>query len=78
VECGRAISQLARTDTPYVVPVVPVVVVGIQATTIVVQVVPIRGIVRGRRPPVPVAGIVERAIVVVSASNRGEGKLIFL
>ena len=77
MECGRAISQLARTDTPYVVPVVPVVV-GIQATTIVVQVVPIRGIVRGRRPPVPVAGIVERAIVVVSASNRGEGKLIFL
>ena len=66
-------SQLARADTPHREPVVLVVVVGIQATTIVVQVVLVVAIVRGSRPPVAVgASIVERAIVVVPTKDRRE------
>ena len=69
VECGRERQALARAYAPYIVPVVLVVVVGIQAATIVVQVVLVVAIVRSRRPPVPVVSIVERAIVVVPTGN---------
>ena len=74
MEGGRALSKaLTRADTPHGVPVVLVVVVGIQATTIVVQVVLVVAIVRGSRPPVAVgASIVERAIVVVPTKDRRE------
>ena len=60
---------LLRTHTAYEVPVVPVVVIAVELTTIVVQVVTIRGIVCRSRPPVPVAGIVEGTIVVVAARD---------
>ena len=69
----RGTSLLARADTPHREPVVLVVVVGIQATTVVVQVVLVVAIVRGSRPPVAVGtGIVERAIVVVATIDRRE------
>ena len=49
VEVGRAPSKaLTRADTPHGVPAALVVVVGIQATTAVVQVVLVVAIVRGR------------------------------
>ena len=48
MEGGRAPRKaLTRADTPHGVPVVLVVVVGIQATTVVVQVVLVVAIVRG-------------------------------
>ena len=64
-------ESLRRANTTHVVPVVAIVVVGIQTRAIPVQVVAIRRAVRCRRPPVPVPGIVERTIVVVATSNRG-------
>ena len=67
-------SRLASADTPHRVPVELVVVVdGIQATLVVVQVVLAVAIVRGSRPPVAaVAGTDERAIVVVATIDRRE------
>ena len=74
-EAGRDHEKLiilARPYTPYVEPDVLVVAVGagIQVTITVVQVVRTVAIARSRGPPVAVASIVERAIVVASASNR--------
>ena len=65
---------LTRADTPHGVPEVLEVVVGIQATAIVVQAILVVAIVRGSRPPeAPGAGIVERAIAVVPTIDRREG-----
>ena len=75
VKCYRGKRTLRRADTPHEVPVVPIVVViavELTITTIVVQVVPICGIVSRSRPPVPVPGIVQRAIVVVATSDSAE------
>lgn len=74
VEVGRAlVSCLARADTPHRVPVAPVVIAGTQATTIVVQVVPVAVTVRGSRPPVADGvGIAERATVVAPTKGRRE------
>ncbi len=58
---------LGLSHAPNRVPVVLVVVVGIQTTIVVVQVVRVVSIVGCRRPPVPVrAAVVERGIVVVA------------
>lgn len=72
-EAGRDHEKLiilAKPYTPYVEPEVPAVVAGIQATTIVAQAVLIGATARSRGPPVAVASIIERAIVVAPASNR--------
>lgn len=74
----RAISAAARTaivaDTPHREPdVLAEVVAGIQATTIVVQVVLDVAIVRSSRPPVAVgASIEERVIAVAPTKDRRE------
>lgn len=73
VEVGRGIRELgglARPYTPYVAPEVLVAADGTQATTTVVQEVLIDATARSRGPPVAIASIVERAIVVEPASNR--------
>ena len=64
-------SYLARADTPHGEPAALAVAVGIQVTTIVVQVVLAVATARGSRPPVAVgAGIVERAIAVAPTIDR--------
>ena len=65
-----------EADAANIVPEVPVVGVGKQATTIVAQVVATRGIEGDRRPPVTVAGKADTTAVVVAAGNRGEVILI--
>ena len=76
MEVGRDHEKLiilARPYTPYVEPVVLVVVEGIQATIVVAQAVLTVATVRSRGPPVTVCrATVERAIVVVAAVNRRE------
>ena len=67
-------SYLARADTPHRLPDEPAaVVVGRQATLVVVQVVLHAATVRGSRPPAAVgAGKEERAIVVEATIDRRE------
>ena len=70
----------ATADAPNWVPVVAIVVVGIQGAIVVVQVVTVVAIarVRGRRPPVSVGtGIVEAAIVVVPAIDRTKDPYLY-
>lgn len=75
-EAGRDHEKLiilARPYTPYVVPADLVAVAGTQVTTIVEQEVLTAATVRSRGPPASVGrAMVERAIVVVAASNRRE------
>ena len=69
----RPFSPLASANTPHRKPVALAVVVGIQATAVVVQAVLAAATVRGSRPPVAVgAGKVERAIEVEPTIDRRE------
>ena len=60
-----------------IAPVVATVVVGIQTTTAIIQIVTIVGIENDRSPPVAVAGTAKGATVIAPASNWLEGSATF-
>ena len=65
--------MLGGLNTPHVEPIDAAVAVGIQATTIVIQVVPRRTIIRSTGPPEPARRlIVQRTIVVIPAQDWGK------